>query len=218
MKQTENYGLNQWELTDRIQMEDFNSDNQKIDSQLHAAMQQLAQAASQEGLAAEQAAREAADAAQAETLRNEITAAQKWVKLGDATLRTASNIISITIPNAEKYAFYFLFFDVSGGNNVELSWTGMSSNYPMGGAGWDALVRDFGCCFVVPFSTSGALMWYQYVASSAESGSHTCSYGQLLGATTKGTITLSLKAISPRSGATPVMNSGSCFRIYGLKK
>lgn len=29
MKQTENYGLNQWELADRIQMEDFNGDNEK---------------------------------------------------------------------------------------------------------------------------------------------------------------------------------------------
>ena len=34
MKQTENYGLNQWELTDRIRMEDFNRDNAKIDAAL----------------------------------------------------------------------------------------------------------------------------------------------------------------------------------------
>lgn len=30
MKQTEQYELNQWELTDRIRMEDFNADNLKI--------------------------------------------------------------------------------------------------------------------------------------------------------------------------------------------
>lgn len=30
MKQTEQYGLNQWELTDRIRMADFNTDNAKI--------------------------------------------------------------------------------------------------------------------------------------------------------------------------------------------
>lgn len=30
MKQTEQYGLNQWELTDRIRMADFNADNAKI--------------------------------------------------------------------------------------------------------------------------------------------------------------------------------------------
>lgn len=29
MQQTNNYGLNQWEMTDRIQMEDFNRDNKK---------------------------------------------------------------------------------------------------------------------------------------------------------------------------------------------
>lgn len=30
MQQTEQYGLNQWELSDRIRMEDFNADNLKI--------------------------------------------------------------------------------------------------------------------------------------------------------------------------------------------
>ena len=34
MKQTEHYGLSQWELTDRIQMEDFNADNAKLDTAL----------------------------------------------------------------------------------------------------------------------------------------------------------------------------------------
>lgn len=36
MKQTENYQLNQWELTDRIRMEDFNGDNAKIDEAMKA--------------------------------------------------------------------------------------------------------------------------------------------------------------------------------------
>ena len=36
MKQTANYQLNQWEKTDRIQMEDFNADNAKIDAALKA--------------------------------------------------------------------------------------------------------------------------------------------------------------------------------------
>lgn len=34
MNKTEKYQLNQWELTDRIQMEDFNADNAKIDAAL----------------------------------------------------------------------------------------------------------------------------------------------------------------------------------------
>ena len=34
LNQTANYGLSQWEATDRILMEDFNSDNSKIDAAL----------------------------------------------------------------------------------------------------------------------------------------------------------------------------------------
>jgi len=34
MNQTTNFGLNQWNSTDRIQMEDFNADNAKIDAAL----------------------------------------------------------------------------------------------------------------------------------------------------------------------------------------
>jgi len=36
MKQTDQYGLNQWDLSDRIRMEDFNADNAKIDAALKA--------------------------------------------------------------------------------------------------------------------------------------------------------------------------------------
>ena len=34
LNQTANYGLSQWEATDRILMENFNSDNSKIDAAL----------------------------------------------------------------------------------------------------------------------------------------------------------------------------------------
>lgn len=34
MKKTANYSLNQWEKTDRIQMEDFNADNAKLEAAL----------------------------------------------------------------------------------------------------------------------------------------------------------------------------------------
>ena len=37
MNQTTNFGLNQWNSTDRIQMEDFNADNAKIDAALAGA-------------------------------------------------------------------------------------------------------------------------------------------------------------------------------------
>lgn len=47
MKQTSNYQLNQWEMTDRIQMEDFNRDNEKVDAALAATAQQAALAGTQ---------------------------------------------------------------------------------------------------------------------------------------------------------------------------
>ena len=52
MKQTEHYGLNQWELADRIRMEDFNGDNEKVD----AALKGQAETAAREELAAAVAA------------------------------------------------------------------------------------------------------------------------------------------------------------------
>lgn len=42
MKQTENYGLNQWELADRIRMEDFNGDNEKVDAALAGLREEIA--------------------------------------------------------------------------------------------------------------------------------------------------------------------------------
>ena len=42
MKQTQNYQLNQWEKTDRIKMEDFNGDNEKIDVALKTLAGQVA--------------------------------------------------------------------------------------------------------------------------------------------------------------------------------
>ena len=42
MKQTEHYGLNQWELADRIRMEDFNGDNEKVDAALKGQAEALA--------------------------------------------------------------------------------------------------------------------------------------------------------------------------------
>lgn len=57
MKQTENYGLNQWELADRIRMEDFNGDNEKVDAALKGQAEALAaETAAREELAAAVAA------------------------------------------------------------------------------------------------------------------------------------------------------------------
>ncbi len=45
--QTENYQLSQWEKTDKVQMEDFNADNAKIDTALKAQADTLASVQSQ---------------------------------------------------------------------------------------------------------------------------------------------------------------------------
>ena len=42
MRETSNYKLNQWDKTDRIQMEDFNGDNAKIEAALAAVDARLA--------------------------------------------------------------------------------------------------------------------------------------------------------------------------------
>ena len=43
MQKTENYQLNQWDKPDRIQMEDFNADNAKIEAALTELAEQAAQ-------------------------------------------------------------------------------------------------------------------------------------------------------------------------------
>lgn len=43
MKETGNFQLNQWEMSDRIQMEDFNADNRKIDEALEGNRRTLAE-------------------------------------------------------------------------------------------------------------------------------------------------------------------------------
>ena len=55
--QTPNYKLSQWERADKVQMEDFNADNAKIDVALKA---------QDSALAAEASARQSADAAEAQ--------------------------------------------------------------------------------------------------------------------------------------------------------
>ena len=65
VQQTSQFHLNQWELTDRIRMEDFNGDNQKLETAL--ASLAAADAAEQQARTAQDAAirREAAAAAEA---------------------------------------------------------------------------------------------------------------------------------------------------------
>ena len=58
--QTPNYQLNQWERSDKVQMEDFNADNAKIDAALGTLATRVSQKAEQSALQAEVNARAAA--------------------------------------------------------------------------------------------------------------------------------------------------------------
>ena len=239
MRETSNYKLNQWDKTDRIKMEDFNSDNQKIDSQLHAAMQQLAQAASQEGLAAEQAAREAAvsaeaaaresaDTARAAALRNELAAEKQarenadaaqaetlrsenmWVKLGEATLSAAAETLSVTVSNPEKYRQMQIAFTTGGCSYLYVTING--SNV--------AEVLDFStaCSGAIGFATLviGTQAGYHMDCSvGARNGTNNYKRTGTAMSTTyllSGSATLGLSA----NGGT--LNTGSHIDIYGLKK
>ena len=84
LNQTANYGLSQWEATDRILMEDFNSDNSKIDAALKA---------NADAIAAEAAARAEADTALLAQLRSE----NLWVVLADVTLDAPAQQITLDL-------------------------------------------------------------------------------------------------------------------------
>ena len=107
MRETSNYKLNQWDKTDRIEMEDFNEDNQKIDA----------------ALAAEKQARENADAAQLSTLRNE----NLWVKIGETELTAAANELSIPVENPSRYERLIVQFSTSGPKVLYFSINGGTS-------------------------------------------------------------------------------------------
>jgi len=140
MKKTINYQLNQWEMTDRIQMADFNSDNQKIEAALHGLAGQVAEKAdtsmvnsltAQVGkkaeltaLAAEETARknavraeEAARINADSTLRSE----NCWVKLSDKTLTAAASSYSWSISHPEKYAELRCVFEAACTDTLSLN-------------------------------------------------------------------------------------------------
>lgn len=99
MQQTEHYQLNQWELDDRIQMGDFNHDNQNIDTALTALRMEVEQ----------------------KTGPAEVAAAQMWVKAGETTLAKSASTLSVTLKNAEQYRYFLLFYDTLGSGQVNLS-------------------------------------------------------------------------------------------------
>ena len=110
MKQTENYQLNQWELTDRIRMEDFNGDNEKIDAALNSQA---------EALAAETAARAGGDL---------------YVKLLDVSHTGSANTCTIDVSqiNFMDYWAVYLFYELGSAEYANLQLNNITSGYQSG--------------------------------------------------------------------------------------
>jgi len=131
MKQTEKYQLNQWEKTDRIQMEDFNNDNAKIETAL-----------------TEQAA-----ALETKASHTELAAAIPWVKIAEAAAT------SVTIPNAAQYQEIRVFLDFSGGYQCSIKWNGTSMMGLRGTETYSVLGRTVGVMDIIPLPLGSAVRY-----------------------------------------------------------
>lgn len=131
MNKTEKYQLNQWELTDRIQMEDFNSDNAKIDAAL-----------------AEQAA-----VLETKASQSELAAARQWVKIAEVTAA------SVTIPNVAQYRQLRVFLDFTGGYQCSIKWNGTSMMGLRGTETYSVLGRTVGVMDIIPLPLGSAVRY-----------------------------------------------------------
>ena len=190
MRETSNYKLSQWDKTDRIQMEDFNADNSKVDA----------------ALAAEKQARENADAAQAETLRSE----NLWVKIGETTLSAAAETVYVTVPDPEKYRQIQMIFTTGGCSYLHITVNGSMV----------AKVLDFSstCSGVIGFATltTGFQTGY-YIDCCAGARNGSASYGRT-GFALSPTYSVSGSIILGLSANGGSLNAGTHIDIYGLKK
>ena len=96
MNKTEHYNLNQWELHDRVMMQDFNADNAKIDAALKAEADARAAA-----VAAEADIRQAALEAEAAARQG----GDLIVKLADITATKAQQQLSVSLSGIDFTAY-----------------------------------------------------------------------------------------------------------------
>lgn len=193
MRETSNYKLSQWDKTDRIEMEDFNEDNQKIDAALAGLAEQVGDKPS----------------------KAELAATQKWVKIGEATLAASAIQIDVTVPDVEQYAFLFLLFDVSGCPEMGLMWTGMSEYAVIANDGTNALNRCCGRITVVPLKNGGIMVHSR--CYTLPKGSDRNNFFTQIKAAASGTITVSVTGKN-RDGEIGPLAAGSQLMVCGLKK
>jgi len=111
MNQTKNYKLNQWAMTDRIQMKDFNADNAKLESALSSLASRdssldAAIAAAKKELRAELAAAKAELAA-------EIALKSQWVTMIDSDFGNGEKSHVFDVSQMDLGHFYLLSLEVT---------------------------------------------------------------------------------------------------------
>ena len=116
MKQTENYQLSQWEKADRIQMEDFNGDNSKVD----AALAGLAATMAEHGAALSQHAGAIA-------------------KLGNCAVEVTGYTGSGSVSRSVTFSKPVMAMLVSGGGRMLFALYGDSKAYAMAPNGFAAV-------------------------------------------------------------------------------
>lgn len=191
MNTTEHYQLNQWEGSDRIMREDFNADNRKT----------------------EEALTELADTVAQKVGQAEVDAALQWVKIGESVLSGSAKSVSVTVENVEQYRCLLLLYDVSGGTEVSIRWSG-SSAITLSNAGWDNLKRSFGVLTAYLLHQGGVYLSGNatYLSASAYNVS-----SRLSAATTTGTATVEILAKDANNTSSDAMSSGSALCVYGLR-
>ena len=132
MQHTQNYQLSRWAKDDRIMMEDFNADNEKIDAALKAANDRIDTKADAAALSEETGARAAADS----TLTARVTALEqggKFIKLGAATTTAAGQSMTVDLSGVDmsQYEAMLLltqaYISASGTRSLVLSLNGTSA-------------------------------------------------------------------------------------------
>ena len=101
MNKTPNYQLNQWDKSDRIQMEDFNADNAKIEA----------------ALAQEAAARATTDSSMQSSLSAELQAIRSLlpiVHLQTITTSTATNKLDIDLSGIDWNTYLYVLLRIDG--------------------------------------------------------------------------------------------------------
>lgn len=242
MKQTQNYRLNQWEKTDRIQMEDFNGDNSKVDAALKTLAGQVASKANsstvsslttkvnakadQSALTAEQTARQNADNAEKAAREAAVAALRSencWVKLSDKTLGAAASSYSWAITNPGNYAELRCVFELACTGEVHFnvqngaSLAALSGDSPVTShlmLGGNNANGAGGFIRLSPAGGSGNVLIYYEIAHLSDNSRLFFPTGRLAGVSQIYKNLSTVKIFSENG----TFLAGSRFILYGLKK